>query len=147
MPDAHHRLVSLALALASFGCGDRLADLSQDELEPETVPVCMLIAGTRGYWHDGTRGIVWDPEIAVTPAICECMTTERLELPAEEFWATLDDLNDQMLAECERLSALRGFESDDCLEDYESGLWRHMTVRALPGDYWGFLVPPDLDCE
>lgn len=141
------RLVCVFALLAGFGCGDRLADLSEDELEPETVPVCMILAGTLGYWENGEARLVRDPAIDHTFAICECMTRERLELPTPEFRASLDDLNDQMLVECERMSALMGFDWDECQQDYESGSWRGTTYNALPGDYWAPIVPPDLDCE
>lgn len=145
---ARRRVSVSAVALGVvLGCGERVADLPEDELEPETLPVCMLMAGTRGYWDDGKSGIVWDPALEQTPAICECMTQERLALPIQTFRDGLTELNDQMLAECNRLSDLRAFDWDDCLQDYESGYWRGSTARAMPGDYWAFIVPPDLHCE
>lgn len=34
-----------------------------------------------------------------------------------------DELNDDALEVCRELSRRRGFERDDCLKNYESGLW------------------------
>lgn len=141
------RQLALVFAVVNIGCGDRLADLSEDELEPETVPVCMLLSGTLGHWEDGHSMIVWDPVLEQVGSICTCMTHERIELPTFEFRDGLDDLNDQMLVECERLSALIGFDWDECLEDYAAGTWRGVTYRAMPNDYWGYLVPDDLQCR
>lgn len=135
------RLTTLALALlAGLGCSDRLIEVADDE--PETVPVCMVLAGTVGYWEDGSHMNVWDDVHEETFSICTCMTQEQLE--ARTFH---DELNDQMLVECQRLSDLMGFDWDECIEDHAAGDWEGATFRATQDDYWAFLVPNDLDCE
>lgn len=104
--------------------------------------MCMLLTGTLGYWDDGTQQIVWDDANEQTASICTCMTEEELE--SHEIH---EALNDQMLLECQRLSALMGFDWDECIEDHASGQWMGTTYRAGPGDYWASFAPADLDCE
>ena len=61
------RLSLLALALVSgFACGDHLLGIDDDD-EPETIPVCMILSGTVGYWENGDSNLVWD--LAHDPAV------------------------------------------------------------------------------
>lgn len=137
------RLSILALANAcGLACGDHLLDSDDADDEPETVPVCMILSGTLGYWENGDSNIVWDLANEQTGSVCSCMTLEQFE--SHELHATL---NDRMLAECERLSGVIGFDWDECEQDHASGSWLGTTYRSMPGDYWAFLVPDDLDCE
>lgn len=134
----------LTLVLAGgLACGDHLLGLDEDMFdEPETLPVCMILSGTRGYWENGDSHIVWDLANENTGSVCTCMTPEQLE--SHEMHG---ELNDRMLIECQRLSALIGFDWDECEEDHATGHWLGATYRCTPNDYWSFLVPEDLDCE
>lgn len=132
----------LALVLVVLACGEHQLDLPDDDLEPASMPVCMLLVDTLGHWDEGESNIVWDVEAEQVGSVCTCMTED--ELLSE---ALHDELNDRMLVECRRLSALIGFDWDECLEDYESGIWKGTTYRSQPDDYWSFLVPNDLRCE
>jgi hypothetical protein len=135
-------LLSLTL-VGGLACGDHLLELDEDFQadEPETLPVCLVLAGTTlGYWQNGDSSTVWDLE--QTAAVCTCMTPEQMES------GELDGvLNDRMLVECERVSALRGFDWDECEEDHASGVWFQLTFDCSPGKYFNFLVPDDLVCE
>jgi hypothetical protein len=138
------RLTVLTIALAgAMACGDHLLGVDEEFAdEPETLPVCMLLSGTHGYWENGESNIVWDPERDHAGGVCMCMTE------AEMVSGELDhELNDDMLVECERLSALLGYDWDECEEDYASGHWLGGTYRASADSFWHFLVPDDLHCE
>ena len=135
------RLLGLVVALslaAVAACGD---DDTTVVPEPESKPVCMLLMGTFGYWEDGGSHQVWDLEKGHMAAACMCMTEDEFDSRSLH-----DDLNDQLLDECERQSALYEFDWDECQERHDSGSWVPLTYWAWQ-NRWDFLVPPDLVCD
>jgi hypothetical protein len=143
MRTVRHSVMMLALTLAGgLACGDRLVELDEELDALETQPVCMILTGTRGYWDNGDSHLISDPERGTAGGVCTCMTEAQLE--SRELF---DELNDAMLVECERLSALLGFDWDECAENHASGHWLGGTYLASPGNFADFLVTDDLDCE
>jgi len=130
-------VAALTLA-AALACGD---DDTTVAPEPESKPACMLLFGTFGYWEDGGSHQVWDLEKGHVASACMCMTED-------EFYSRSlhDDLNDLLLDECERQSALFEFDWDECQEQHDSGFWIGGTYWAWQNK-WAFLVPPQLHCE
>ena len=135
------RLLGLVVALslaAVAACGD---DDTTFAPEPESKPVCMLLMGTFGYWEDGGSHQVSDLERGHVASACMCMTEDEFDSRSLH-----DDLNDLLLDECERQSALFEFDWDECQERHDSGHWIGATYWAWQ-NRWDFLVRPDLVCE
>ena len=132
------RLRSLILLPAlALACGDRL--VSTDEIPVD--PFCVESLGTMGYWLDGDRAHVFEDGVG-TPHACACITEEQFWDEAEIVRLTAL-LRDELLPECERIAALRGFDWNDCQSDYDGGQWEHgymvdelWAPAECPGDGW-----------
>jgi hypothetical protein len=130
--------VTLALMLGGLlgGCSDDFVDVP-DELIGK--PYCMIVAGTWGYFADGTQKVVSNGNQAA--AGCACVRQE--ELRSEQNLARLNDL---ALAACEQAAKQWDFVWHECQQDHESGYWTN-SLRYV-GDDSDFpnLRPADLHC-
>ena len=128
MPRRRHewfQAVGVVLALASsvvLGCAERQGDLEDDG--DELYPVCMTIGGTMGHWADGTGTSILDIDGSAGTA-CMCMTLE--EYQSREL---VDELAELVVEECQRLARRYEFESNECRQYYESGIWLPTAVVA-----------------
>ncbi|MFV8751275.1 hypothetical protein ACNOYE_12090 [Nannocystaceae bacterium ST9] len=130
---------SAIAAVLLLACADRLAS------EPHREALCIHALGTIGHWSDGTQSLILDPD-AGTPYVCTCVTEA-------EFWseddlaAQIDDLNDRMLEECERVGAEQGFEWTECQLDHDARVWTqwHFFDAALASCGEGWLPDGDSD--
>ena len=133
------------LGYAAFGlltlpsCGDRQID-SPDDDELRGRPLCMVAAGTRGYYSDGTSRHISDINHSMTPRGCMCINEDAAHDPAVH-----DQLNDLTYEACVEVANTQfDFEWDECLQDYESGTW---TVIRWGDTEDGVALPPGFSCD
>ena len=137
----------LGAALLGLGCNDRLIDSDQIPAEP----YCMFAAGTMGTRADGTSAHLIDPVRDATPYVCSCVTEEQ-------FWDEVllaqvkDDLNDDLLVECERVADAEGFVSNECQLHHDIDHWVGGSLFAIgkfalpfscPGEGWIEIHEPE----
>ena len=128
--------LAVTLAASSTGCAADPTELP-DELRGD--PYCALIIGTHGYFEDGDRLLIVDYEDGHVAAGCICAEDED-----EVFSGALDDeINAASLEECRRQAATQDFVSDECEDDYASGEWMDLIVKAEDDYAW---LDPELRC-
>jgi hypothetical protein len=131
---ALHSLI--LLSAFAFACGDRL--VSTDEIPVD--PLCMHAGGTMGYRLDGSRGRVHDRETD-RPYACACITEEQFWDEAE-IARLSEQLEAELLLECERVAAQLGFDWNDCQIDHDTDVWHAYMADEIwapdecPGDGW-----------
>ncbi|MEM9458395.1 MAG: hypothetical protein AAGF11_29730 [Myxococcota bacterium] len=133
----------------SCSCGDRVLG---DDPESYGEPACLWLISPRGLFADGSSAYVHNEIHGGTATACLCLTEDEYDSLGERLsrrgWpppgTLLEEYNELAYAECKRLSALREFVDDECLEYYETGEW-------LKDIYWSEppfenATPPGFTC-
>lgn len=133
--------------LASLACLSGLGCASDETVAVPNAegrdPACMVLVNTEGHWDWGGSNVIFDLYGTGTAGgACMCLTEDEFE--SEEIrW----QLAEQVLADCERISATFDFAWDECEEDFENGVWLPYVYWAPEGSTFDFLVPPNLGCR
>jgi hypothetical protein len=124
--------------LCLSSCNEDTVDIP-DELVGE--PFCMIVTGSWGHFEDGSKQLILWEGPHLSPAGCACI--DRDERWEPDVGAMLAELAYQ---DCEAAAKQWDFVWNECLEDYEAGVWLNTIWWVGEGSDSTQFRPADLHC-